>query len=83
MPGMTCEVKLVPYLKRDALAIPLAALGTDEIEGAKQLVALPGKGDQPIKREVTVGKRSDKLVEIVAGLREGEEILAEYPKEKE
>lgn len=83
MPGMTCEVKLVPYLNRHALAIPAAALGTDEIDAARQLVALPGKGDQPIKREVSVGKRTDKLVEIVKGLTVGEEILAEFPKEKE
>ena len=46
-------------------------------------MALPGKDGQPVRREVVVGKRTDKLVEILKGLSPGEEILAEFPKEKE
>lgn len=83
MPGMTCQVRFVPYLKPDALAIPVAALGADPLDAERQLVALPDKDGKPVRREVTAGKRNDKLVEILKGLAEGEEIFAEYPKEKE
>jgi len=81
MPGMTCEVKLVPFRKEDALAVPAAAVGSDETDGRKFRVALPGKDGKPERREVTIGRRTDKLVEILKGLSEGDEILAEYPKE--
>jgi multidrug resistance efflux pump len=83
MPGMTCEVKIVLLYKPDPLAVPLAALGADEADPNKFLVALPVKGAEPVRRAVKVGRRNEKLAEIVGGLSAGEEILAEYPKEKE
>jgi multidrug resistance efflux pump len=83
MPGMSCEVKILLFFKPDPLAIPLSALGSDEADPAKCLVALPSKAGPPVRREVAVGRRTEKLAEIVKGLSEGEEILAEFPKEKE
>jgi multidrug efflux pump subunit AcrA (membrane-fusion protein) len=82
MPGMTCEVKLVAYEKKDALSVPPAAVATDETDEQKHHVFVLDKDGKPGKREVTVGKRTDKQVEILKGLREGEEILAEAPKDK-
>ncbi len=81
MPGMSCEAKFVPYFKPDALAVPAAAVGSDDLDPRKQYVALPGKDGKPQKKAVTLGQRADKYVEVLTGLAEGNEILAEYPKE--
>ena len=81
VPGMSCELRLVPYCKSDALTIPAAALGTDDQDPRKFYVCLPSKDGKPAKRPVTLGKRADRQVEILKGLAEGDEILAECPKE--
>lgn len=81
VPGMTCELRIVPYRKSEALTIPAAALGTDDQDPLKYHVCVPGKDGKPDKRPVTIGKRADKQVEILKGLAEGDEILAECPKE--
>jgi HlyD family secretion protein len=82
MPGMTCDVKLMPYKKADALVIPTKALFTEELDPLKQYVYLLGKGDKPEKRAVKPGKRNEKQVEIVEGLAEGDQILQEKPKDE-
>jgi hypothetical protein len=64
------------------LTVPPAAVATDESDDQKHHVFVPDKGGKPVKRAVTIGKKTDKLLEIVKGLREGEEILAEAPKDK-
>lgn len=83
LPGMTCEARFQPYVKADALAIPLTAVGSDDLDSRKSLVALPGKDGKVERREVTLGKRNDKQVEVLKGLAAGDEILAEFPKDKE
>jgi len=83
MPGMSCEARFIPYFKADALAVPTAAVGSDDLDPRKQYVAVPDKDGMPHKKAVTLGKRADKVVEVLKGLSEGEEILAEYPKEKD
>jgi hypothetical protein len=79
--GMSCELHVVPYRKADALTIPMTALGSDDDDPRKFLIAVPGKDGKHEKRPVTIGKRADKQIEIVKGVAEGDEILAEYPKE--
>lgn len=81
MPGMSCEARFVPFYKAETLAVPLAAVGSDELDPRKQYVALPGKDGKPEKKPVTLGERADKYVEVLKGLTEGTEILAEYPKD--
>jgi HlyD family secretion protein len=81
MPGMNCEVKMVPYKKTDALTIPPKALFTEEMDPARQFVYVVGKGDKPEKRTVKVGRRNEKQVEILQGLAEGDHVLTEKPKE--
>jgi multidrug resistance efflux pump len=82
MPGMSCTVKLVAYEKKDALAVPAAAVSTDEQDEQKNYVYLAVKDKEPKKQEVKLGKRTDKQVEILSGLAAGDEILLEPPKEK-
>ena len=78
-PGMTCKVKLVPYVNKTALTVPAKCVFTDELNERKQYVYLLGKKDKPTKCYVTVGKRNDEKVEIVKGLDEGDKVLLEKP----
>jgi len=80
MPGMTCKVKLVPYLKKDALTVPPKTVNTDELDEQKHFVYVLGKDGKPQRRDVTLGEKTDKQVEIVKGLAEGEKVLLEAPK---
>ena len=76
VPGMSCDVRLLVYQKAEALVAPLSAVGSDDNEPQKQYVSLVGKGGKTVRRQVTTGKRSEKQVEILAGLAEGDEICA-------
>ena len=82
VPGMNCELKMIPYKKTDALTVPPKALFTEEFDPAKHYVYLPDKDGKPQKRVVTQGERNDKQVEVLAGLAEGDEILLEKPKDE-
>jgi HlyD family secretion protein len=82
MPGMTCKVKLVPYLKKDALTVPPKTVSTDELDDQKQFVYVLDKDGKPQKRDVEVGKKTDKQVEILTGLTEGDKVLLEAPKDQ-
>ncbi len=80
MPGMTCKVKLVTYQNPSALTVPPQAVSTDESDERKHYVHVVGKKGKSKKRYVKVGKRTDKAVEILEGLSEGDKILSESPK---
>lgn len=82
VPEMSCTIKLVPYLNKDALTIPAAALFTDELDEQEQYVYVLPKDGKPKKQVVTAGKKSDDRVEIVKGLQAGDRILLEKPKEE-
>jgi HlyD family secretion protein len=82
MPGMNCELKLVPYKKTDALTVPPKAVFTDDFDPAKQYVYLQGKDGKPQKRFVTLGERNEKQVEVLNGLAAGDEILQDKPKDE-
>jgi multidrug efflux pump subunit AcrA (membrane-fusion protein) len=83
MPGMACSVKLAVYHKKDALTVPVSAVFTDENDDDVHYVYLAGgKGGKPEKRTVKVGKCTSKKMEILNGLKEGEEILSEDPNGK-
>jgi len=81
VPGMNCEMKMIPYKKTDALTVPPKAVFTEDFDPAKQYVYLQGKDGKPQKRVVTLGQRNDKQIEVVQGLAEGDEVLLEKPKE--
>jgi HlyD family secretion protein len=83
MPGMACRIKLTTYQRKDALTIPASAVFTDESDDEVHYVYLPGgKNGKPEKRTVKIGKSTGTKTEIVEGLKEGEEILAENPNRK-
>jgi multidrug resistance efflux pump len=78
MPGMACSVKFVPYAKKDALSVPAAAVFEED---DKHFVFVAHKDGKHEKRDVRPGRTAKQRTEIVAGLREGEEILQERPDE--
>ena len=78
VPGMACKVKLVPYLKKDALTAPPKAVMTEELDD-QRYVYLLAKDGKTTKRSVTVGNKTDKAVEILKGLAEGDQVLLEAP----
>jgi len=81
MPGMTGEVKVLAYDKPDAVVVPAAAVATDEDDDRKHFVYLMAEGT-PKKQPIEIGRKTDKLVEVLSGLAPGQQVLAEAPKEK-
>jgi macrolide-specific efflux system membrane fusion protein len=70
-PEMTASVRIVLSRRPDALAVPRRALRRD---GARTFV-LCNQDGRPVERTVRTGARDETHVEIVEGLRAGEEVL--------
>ena len=81
VPGMACKVKLTAYAKKNALVVPPSVVMTDDFDD-QRYVYLVGKDGKAAKKTVTVGQKTDKLLEIAEGLAEGDKVLLEAPKEK-
>ena len=79
MPGMACEVKLVPYSQKSAIVVPAKSVVEEDDKYYVHIVSKKGKQD---KREVRPGRTSGDQTEIIEGLREGEEILPDAPADK-
>ncbi|MGH7321892.1 MAG: efflux RND transporter periplasmic adaptor subunit, partial [Candidatus Rokuibacteriota bacterium] len=71
-PGMYAAAELVPA-GRQAVSVPLTAVLPT---GTKDLVFVNRGDGRFVPREVRVGVRGDSLVEIVEGLKPGEEVVA-------
>lgn len=69
--GMTGDVDITVEKRQAALRLPLSAIA---IDGRKGKVMLKGpKGLTP--QEVTVGLEGEEYIEILSGLKEGDEVL--------
>ncbi len=82
VPGMTCKIKLTPYSKSEAVVVPPKTVFSDPEDEDEKFVYLLDKHNKPEKREVKVGKQTDKQVEIRRGLSAGDKILLEAPKDE-
>lgn len=71
-PGMYAAAELAPAGRR-AVTVPLAAVLPT---GTKDLVFVNRGDGRFVPREVRVGLRGDSLVEVVEGLRPGDEVVA-------
>jgi HlyD family secretion protein len=71
VPGMTCEIKLMPYTKEDALTVPSSAIFMND---AGEPIVYLADGT---KVKVTKGMRLDKKTEILKGVEPGTQILLE------
>jgi len=83
MPGMACKVKLVPYVKTDAIVVPKSAIEQDPLDDEKAYVYLVVEGKEPQRQPVVRGQQKDNDCEILSGLKPGDKILAEPPKKKD
>ncbi len=72
MPGMACSVKFTPYSKQEAITVPTRSLHEEDDKHFVYVMASNGKQQ---KRKVTPGRAEGDDTEVLAGLREGEEIL--------
>ncbi len=81
LPGMACKIKFIPYSKADALIVPPKTVMTDPLDDEKRFVYLLTKDGKTEKTDVTIGKQTDKQMEILKGLSEGDKILLEAPKD--
>ena len=73
-PGMFADVGLTSADKERILTVPDSAVR--DIEG-RVVVFQPGPGNTFIPRSVKIGRRADGWVEIIDGLKEGDEIVTE------
>jgi hypothetical protein len=77
-PGMACSTSFVSYKKEDALTVPATSVFVDEKDDS-HFVYLPVKDGKPVKKTITVGKTAGSKMEVVEGLKEGDEVLAAKP----
>lgn len=74
-PAMRCDATITMGRVENALAVPLQAIFTD---GAVRHVYAP-RGTKYVKVPISVGRRSDILAEVTAGLSEGARVLLREP----
>jgi multidrug efflux pump subunit AcrA (membrane-fusion protein) len=80
MPGMNCTIKFATYQKDDALTVPASAVFAEDSDEDQRYVYL-SKDGKSVKKPVKVGKSTGAKIEILEGLKEGDEILAAKPAE--
>ena len=80
--GMTCKIKLTPYAKSEAVVVPPKTVFSDPQDEEEKFVYLLDKNGKAEKQPVQVGKQTDKQVEIRKGLKAGDKILLEAPKDE-
>lgn len=80
LPGMNCSVTLTAYEKADALTVPNGLVQSDD-DGRTHYVHV--KTDAGVeRRSVEIGHRNDKMTEITSGLKAGETVVADKPKDE-
>ena len=82
--GMTCDAKVVTYENKEALVVPLDLVQTDEEnEKIKYVMLVDEEEEEPTRRKVKLGRKKGKVVEVLKGLEEGDEIVKEEKKDDE
>ncbi|MCG8449168.1 MAG: hypothetical protein MI725_06255 [Pirellulales bacterium] len=81
--GMTCKANVTTYHNKNALQVPNDLVQTDEDDKKKKYVMLvdPEK-EEPVRRRVKLGHKQGKMVEVLEGLEEGDEIVKEEKKDE-
>lgn len=80
--GMTCDAHVVTYENDEAIVIPQDLVQTDEDdEDQKYVMLVDPDEDEPVRRNVKLGHKQDKIVEVLKGLDEGDEIVKEPKKD--
>ena len=76
MAGLTAEIRVVTGERRAVLSLPAAFICNDA-EG--QAAWRTGRNNRLERIAITTGLTDDHFVEILSGLREGDEIVMEFP----
>ena len=76
-PGMTASVRIIVAQRRKVIQIPLEAV-TEDSKG-NSIVSVIDKAGRSSTRKVTLGLANNKSVEIIEGLRAGEQIAGPSP----
>jgi len=71
-PGMTANVDILTDQRKDVLIIPIRALKEDT-DGQYYVEVL--EGGKPVNKNVEIGLRGDDGIEILSGLKEGEDVI--------
>lgn len=72
--SMTAQVSVLIATVRQALSIPVAALG-DRIADGRHLVRVIGRDDRVVERAVHIGLNNNVNVEVREGLAQGERVV--------
>jgi RND family efflux transporter MFP subunit len=72
--GMTSDASVIIAQRQGVLCLPRALVGASP--NGKAIIEV-WSGGQKVKRTVEVGLRGDAFVEILSGLREGEQVIAQ------
>jgi len=76
--GMTCKAHVTVYENPTAIVIPTKLVQTDEDDKKiKYVMLVDMKEEKPVRRNVTLGREKGKLVEVLKGLDEGDQIVKE------
>ncbi len=70
---MTANVSFIMRSKENAVL--LSASAVREVQGGGKQVSVPGPDGKPVQKEVTTGIESGDKIEILSGLRPGDEVL--------
>ena len=80
--GMTCDAKVVTYENDEALVVPTDLVQTDEDDSKLEYVmVIDPSHDRPQRRNVKLGHKKGKVVEVLDGLEEGDHIIKEQKKD--
>ena len=72
---MTAEVSIVLSAAKNALTVPVSALGKKQEDGRYKVTVITGADGKKESRIVKTGINNNILVEVTDGLREGEQVL--------
>ncbi|MBX3359279.1 MAG: HlyD family efflux transporter periplasmic adaptor subunit [Phycisphaeraceae bacterium] len=75
-PSMRCESELRLGRVDDALAVPVQAVFN---EGPLRYAFVPASGGKFVKRPIKIGRRSDRFIEVAAGIEADEQVLLRQP----
>jgi len=75
-PGLTAEVTIIAdESTENVLQIPIQSVVGNIQMGSKRKCFVIGPDRQPVERDIVVGMNNDKVVEVIEGLTEGEEVV--------
>jgi HlyD family secretion protein len=70
-PGMFANVEVVLLEKPETLVIPREAI----LEAGSEISVFVAEGRQAVRRPITIGYEQDRMVEVLRGLHEGDQVV--------